>query len=449
MPTARIITRFPERAASLRKTLLKAGYHVEVVTPDCASGPADLEYDLDQMPEYASKATETGDGAQVGREFILAPHWRAFKSKFARPNKSVEAPAVWEAAAPQNTTQRTPSLEQQVVQAKSTGPTFKQQLAEKLAAVQQTLQQQRAEFEQKRAAKRIQISEQRRIREEQAAANRAQMAEQQRIREAETAAKREAERIAAERARAEAALRLQEQKDREAKHLAEIQAQMELRRQAEEQARREALERAQHESEESARREAEQRARLEAERIHILQADSTPTETQPAAAREKWSNHHIRRRFSELQEKAKATIQDWRTVEPSDSFPDTKRYAWRQAMPIATGIALAFALGWATAIGSSKMRANTPQPATETRVTPAPIVSSPAVPKTSTKSTHKPSPARAASSKHKTTHPVHRKNQQGKDLLDGDQDVIVRHHYTGKATVAKNNKGVKTITDIE
>src|SRR3954466_9015340 len=55
MPTAHIITRFPERAASLRKTLADSGYRVEVLQPgQSGSRTADLEYDLDAMPEYQS-----------------------------------------------------------------------------------------------------------------------------------------------------------------------------------------------------------------------------------------------------------------------------------------------------------------------------------------------------------------------------------------------------------
>src|SRR4051812_28792879 len=55
MPTAHIITRFPERAAPLRKTLADSGYRVEVLQPgQSGSRPPDLEYDLDAMPEYHS-----------------------------------------------------------------------------------------------------------------------------------------------------------------------------------------------------------------------------------------------------------------------------------------------------------------------------------------------------------------------------------------------------------
>src|SRR5262245_719322 len=81
MPTARIVTRSPERARSLRKTLRDSGYHVEVLSPEEAlHGTADLEYDLDEMPEYAGQP-ET----QPEREFIFAPQWRALKARFGRP----------------------------------------------------------------------------------------------------------------------------------------------------------------------------------------------------------------------------------------------------------------------------------------------------------------------------------------------------------------------------
>ena len=60
MPTARIITRFPDRAASLRKTLTISGYRVQIVSPEQkVSGWADIEYDLDAMPEYAEGAVAT------------------------------------------------------------------------------------------------------------------------------------------------------------------------------------------------------------------------------------------------------------------------------------------------------------------------------------------------------------------------------------------------------
>jgi hypothetical protein len=286
--------------------------------------------------------------------------------------------------------------------------------------------------------------------EQQRATKRAVIAEQRRMRDAELAAKSEAERIAAERERAEAALRLQEQKERDAKRLAEIQVQMELRRQAEERAHREEQERA--------RLEAEQWARLEAERIRtqpavpIKSVTAEIIESRPVPARQRWDNHPMKRLFSKFQEKAKAMIEDWRTIERSDSFANTRQYAWRQVIPVAIGVVLAFVLGWATAIRGSRMRANNPPPATQTSVRAEPVVSSPVVANPAVRKAQKPSPARAVQANSRATKGkrlVHRKSQEDEHAFEHEQEVVVRHHYPGKATVAKNNKGVKMISDIE
>jgi hypothetical protein len=200
---------------------------------------------------------------------------------------------------------------------------------------------------------------------------------------------------------------------------------------------------------------------LEAERIRTQAAvpvtSVTPeiTESRPVPARPVWGDHQIKRLFSKLREKAKATIkatiQYWHTIERSDSFSNTRQYARRQAIPAAIGVALAFVLGWVTAISGSKMRANNP-PATQ-RTLPPSAVSAPVPSKPLARKAQKPSPVRTAhANTHKSTGKrlVQRKSQEDEEAFDDEQEVIVRHHYPGKATVAKNSKGVKKIiSDIE
>lgn len=447
MPTARIVTRSPERARSLRKTLLDSGYHVEVLSPEEAlHGTADLEYDLDEMPEYAGQPAQPEEAqpeeAQPEREFIFAPQWRALKARFGRPEdpaahraepKTIE-PSVSYARLEAKVDERPEQkLDEKFVDGPAKGPglverlqAMRAPLAEKLSQARQGMEQRHHQLTQQRAERRAAAEEARRVRE------------------AELFAKREADRVAAECARAEAALRLQEQKAREAQRLVELQAQMEIRRKEEEAARAAAQERA--------RIEADQLARLEAERIRaeVAAREATPPAESPAAV-------PVERRhgFGETLGIAVQNFRDWRDTHPSAFFTDTRAYALRQYAPAAVGIALAFFLGWAIAVGGARKTtaANSPenlQPSAPAAV-PAAVVAPVASKKPSAAASHK-----ATTAKQKRTVNRFRRQAEEPEVVwknedHGGDDVIVIRHYPAKGNLAHSGKksgGVKTISDL-
>ncbi|MEO6119425.1 MAG: hypothetical protein ABIP12_01950 [Terriglobales bacterium] len=98
MALARLVTRTPEFAQNLARSLEAAGYSVEFASPDVVShsallglplSPADLEVNLDD-PSAASSYVITADGKEISfaydaceREFVLAPAWRNMKAAFA------------------------------------------------------------------------------------------------------------------------------------------------------------------------------------------------------------------------------------------------------------------------------------------------------------------------------------------------------------------------------
>lgn len=98
MALARLVTRTPEFAHNLARSLEEAGYSVEFASPDIVShgalvglplDPADLEVNLDD-PSAASSYLMTADGKEISfaydpceREFVLAPAWRSFKAAIA------------------------------------------------------------------------------------------------------------------------------------------------------------------------------------------------------------------------------------------------------------------------------------------------------------------------------------------------------------------------------
>ncbi len=117
MALARLVTRTPELAQTLARSLEAAGYSVEFASPDLVShgvlvgvplAPADLEVNLDD-PSAASSYLMTADGKEISfaydaceREFVLAPAWRKLKQAFAPVLQSLKrekAPAE-EADAP-------------------------------------------------------------------------------------------------------------------------------------------------------------------------------------------------------------------------------------------------------------------------------------------------------------------------------------------------------------
>lgn len=439
MPIARIVTRFPQRAAALRKTLLDSGYRVEVLRPEEAlHGEADLQYDLDDMPEYVGQSD-----APAEREFIFAPQWRALLARFGKTEKLADqrAPKTIEPAV--SYARLESELDKKFVDQPAQGPS----LTDRVKALRTPLSAKLNEARQGFDRKRQQLAQQ--MAERHAAAE-----EARRLREIELMKKREADSLAAERARAEAAMRLQQEQEaqqaREAQRLAEVQAQMALRRKQEEEARTAAMQRAQAKAERQ-RLEAEQRARLEAERIRaaaIMRETAPEPVVAPPAER--------RRSLGEILSSALRDLGDWRDNYASTHFPDTRSYAFRQYAPAALGVALAFFLGWAIAVGGARKtvasdNAVKAEPTTSAAV-PAAVVAAPAT-------VSKPSavPQHATATKPKAQVRRFRRPSQDDEVVwkngdhGGDDDVTVIHHYPGKSNLARSGKknGVKTISDLE
>jgi hypothetical protein len=88
MPTARIISSYPERAANVAQFLRDNGFSVEIVSPlHAQNSPCDYEIDADALPDIVLEDPATyfvpEDEQVVEREFVLAPVWRAFRSSIA------------------------------------------------------------------------------------------------------------------------------------------------------------------------------------------------------------------------------------------------------------------------------------------------------------------------------------------------------------------------------
>lgn len=429
MPIARIVTRFPERAASLRKTLLDSGYHVEVVRPeDARNKAADIQYDIDEMPEYASPLD-----APAEREFIFAPQWRALKARFGKiAGADVERNAPKMVAPSVSYSRLEPVLDEKVADQPDKRPT----LLDRMQAMRAPLTEKWDRARQEIGQKRLQLAQE--MTERRAAAE-----ESRRIREAELGRKREADRIAAERVRAEQALRMQEQQARDAERLAQVQAQMERRRQQEQ------------ERAEAERLEAEKRARLEAERQRAA-AIARETASAPEAAPIPIVSApgERRRTLREIVGAAFQDLRDWRGTLSSTHFTNTHAYALRQYAPAAAGIALAFFLGWAIAIGGARRTAAHPSTGTHPSapaVVPAAVIAAPAVKKPSAV------PQKATATKPKTPGRRFRGPSEDDEVVwknddhGSDDDVTIIHHYPGKSSIAHSGKknGVKTISDLE
>jgi hypothetical protein len=83
MPTVRIITAAPERAAQVALTFVENGFTVQVVSAeDARSTDAEFEIDLDSLPdEILRDPSCLLPGAIVEREFVFAPAWRRFRER--------------------------------------------------------------------------------------------------------------------------------------------------------------------------------------------------------------------------------------------------------------------------------------------------------------------------------------------------------------------------------
>lgn len=421
MPIARIVTRFPERAAALRKTLLDSGYRVEVLRPEEAlQGEADIQYDIDDMPEYAGTQDPPAE-----REFIFAPQWRALIAHFGKAEKPADQAAPKPIEPSVSYARLEERREEKSVDHPAQGPTLIERLHAMRGPLVEKLHSARQEFDEKRRQLAQQVAERR------AAAD-----EARRLREIELTKKREADRAAEEAREA-----------REAQRLADVQAQMALRRNEEEQARLAAQQRAQAEAERN-RLAAEQHARIEAERIR---AAAIARQAAPASI-----STERRRGFREIVSAAFQNLGDWREPYASTHFVNTRVYALRQYAPIAAGIALAFFLGWAIAVGGARQTSASNPPVKLEAATSAPVPAAIVVPPVKAS---KPSaaPQKSAATKPKAQVRRFRRPPQDDEVVwkngdhGGDDDVTVIHHYPGKSNLARSGKknGVKTISDLE
>ena len=402
MPTARIITRFPDRAASLRKTLLDSGYKVEVVPPERSSGFADIEYDLDSSDENLSSV--------------------------AQQQPIIAQPVVQQPAQPRKA--REPILAKRIEQLRT-------QLDSAKSGIASQMEVWRSNAERRIRDYRMQAAEAAHLRA-------IKRAEEQQVKEGQLAAHREQQRIAEERAREEAAIALRERQHREAERQAQIAAEMERRRQ--EQAR--AAEQAR-----LATAARQQEAQLAAPALDE-QADERAQEEASNVAVIPQRRRPLSQRWQEFSDRASDKIHDWFVVHANDDFSSTRDYAWRQAIPAAVGLAIAFVCGWALAMGSTRASERNSVPPPVASASPLPAVTPPLVPVAAknVSSTTKAAKPSAATRKAATAKPrVYRR--QTEDAVDEEEDdvVVIRHASKNKELIASTDKknGVKTISDLE
>jgi hypothetical protein len=224
---------------------------------------------------------------------------------------------------------------------------------------------------------------------------------------------------------------------------------MAQRRKEEEQARVSAQQRAQAEAERD-RLAAEQHARLEAERARAaaIAREAAPASVVPPASFDR------RRSLADILSSAFRDLRDWRDTSVSTRFADTRSYAFRQYAPVAAGVALAFFLGWAIAVGGARKTAASNPPVKAEQTTSAAVPAAVVVPPVKTS---KPSavPQKATATKPKAQVRRFRRPSKDDEVVwkngDGADDVTVIHHYPGKGSLARSGKknGVKTISDLE
>jgi hypothetical protein len=158
----------------------------------------------------------------------------------------------------------------------------------------------------------------------------------------------------------------------------------------------------------------------------------------------------LRERWDDFSLLAYNRMREWRELHANNDFPDTRDYAWRQALPVAAGVAIAFALGWGLAINSSRQSAPlhaapAPTSANVTAVAapqPTPVPVSVRTQKRPMRS--KPSP-RVLKSKSAVSRRQTRTSHSHQD------DVVIVRHKPKRELIARSNpkNGVKTISDME
>lgn len=412
MPTARIITRFPDRAASLRKTLTISGYRVQIVSPEQkVSGWADIEYDLDAMPEYAEGAVATPAPQPDQVSLQAEADARAAAAEKERERRLLEAEIKQRQA--QAEARRREAAAQQWEKAARELRERQEREAERQAAIMAELQEKRrVELEAQRQA-RMEAQRQAALRNE---AKQKAIEEERVAARAATIQRRQRMRSDLNRLRTVVATSIHEA----ARH-ARLTLDSSLQHGA-----------AWWRSHEPAMRERATRLRSTARKLSTEAASSLAA-------------HGASTRAYLIQ-----SARDWRKLSPADRFTSTRDYAFRQAFPVAAAFAAVFMLGWALAAGNTE-RAQTHEPA----LLPA---SSAVAPLSPTPVATRPVPVAlrasvaALPSAAKTTHRGSRRHARPsvEDPFADDEEVVIIHHGgNNERPTLRNQEGQKIISDLE
>jgi hypothetical protein len=430
MPLARIITADPERSNRLRNTLAQMGYEVEVVAHRTIAGaPADFEFD-DSDPNAQltfPHSDEVGFPEQYAapqghyrwpwqdpnREFILAPAWQ----KMSAPLKSLWRSLTGGVASARKSFAE---MEERALARREQARIQDEAQAAVSRARQEQLEREQREFAEQRA---MDATRQRELESE-----RQRELELQRHREAELQREREAA-LARDRE-----LQLKQQRERELAAHSALETQRGQARAFVQQLR-------------------EERRR---EMPSASQTAVQPSATLPQAAAPISSPALVRAALALEAARARAAHHwhDWRTPRSTAEIPRQRPYFWRQAMPIAAGVLLAFVLGFAAAATHSDRAASAPQQQKASSrpgagVTVIPGQRGVTIAPSQRPSTQRPSPATPAENSARSAHTAqntHRRTHSDDDVAD---DVVV-HHYrkqSDKITVAQQADGVKRISD--
>jgi hypothetical protein len=156
----------------------------------------------------------------------------------------------------------------------------------------------------------------------------------------------------------------------------------------------------------------------------------------------------LRNRWDEFTSRVYERVREWRELSPNSEFANTREYAWRQAVPAAAGLAIAFVLGWALALASSGNEK-------VLHASPAPVATTaPAAVPTAATRTPAAQPVRA---KHVKPSPLVRKSnakvsrRHSRKIEPQEADVVITRHPPKRQLIARANQKnvVKTISDME
>lgn len=420
MPTARIITRFPDRAASLRKTLTDSGYKVQIVAPDQkVSGLADIEYDLDAMNEFAPQASAVVSSVPPSP----SPERIAKELAAQREAEAKERERI--------------AYEAQVKQRQLKGEAERKAVAaQEWEKAARELREKRQREAERQAQIMAQMQEQRRV-------------EAERQQQARIESQREAQRLAAIRA--------------EEKHKADEAARI-ASRAAVERRRQQinaTIARAKESSSAAWTRASETTFRF-ADQGKTWWQQNAPEYRHRIATSARTAVAWITRQRQSAGEKWSAarphiaqSLRDWSKIAPAQSFSNTRDYAFRQAAPVAAAVAAVFVLGWALAVGNSERA----QSREAVMVAPSSLAVTPAVTATPVAATlpietpaarpaivQKPSPAKSTVRRSRRLAPqTHESSAQD----DEPEVVIVHHRRSAQRPTVRDKEGLKVISDLE